>query len=41
MIQNLAHNTRQHCHTPTQNQFQNPNVSQQQSHNNVWTLWQN
>ena len=24
-----------------QNQFQNPIVSQQQSHNNVWFQWQN
>ena len=41
MTQNLAYNTRQNYQAPTLYQLQNPIVSQQQSHNNVWTSWQN
>ena len=41
LTQNLANNTMWQCQAPTQNQFQNPTVSQQQSHNNVQAPWQN
>ena len=38
--QNVAYNTMQHYQAPTQNQFQDPIVSQQKSHKNVQILWQ-